>query len=264
MSRRPNRSSVTHINTWKAYALSGYAMTVALLVGQVALMRFVPPPSPLLSAEEIKQIFLDRQVAIRIGSLIITIGWVFWITYGVSIILFIRKMERGWPVITYGALAVKAAGYFPFMFCPLTWAVLSFRTEAYPAELILFANDYIWFLYLFTWPLFSVIMFLVAIAILNDHNVPSIYPRWVGYYNLWSGIFLCGAGMIVFTKEGPLAYDGLIGFWIVTLEWFAWSLIMIINTVRLIDKVRDGKLRLDSDVPKLDPKGTVTDAAILK
>ena len=51
----------------KAMAWSG-VLLVACLIITYALMGFLPPPSPDLPAEAIKQIFIDRKMDIRIGT----------------------------------------------------------------------------------------------------------------------------------------------------------------------------------------------------
>ena len=82
----------------KAAVWSGIALIVAMIIAQGFLMHFIPPPSPSLSAQELAQRFIDRRDQIRLGCLIQCIFWSFWATWGIAITLFIRKMERSYPI----------------------------------------------------------------------------------------------------------------------------------------------------------------------
>jgi hypothetical protein len=89
----------------KAAVWSGIALIVAMIIAQGFLMHFIPPPSPALSAEELAQKFIDRRDEIRLGCIIQCIFWSFWATWGIAITLFIRKMERSYPILTYTSIA---------------------------------------------------------------------------------------------------------------------------------------------------------------
>ncbi|MGL5442076.1 MAG: hypothetical protein ACRDDJ_06380, partial [[Mycobacterium] stephanolepidis] len=39
-------------------------------------------------------------------------------------------------------------------------------------------------------------------------------PRWSAYLLLWCGLLFAGSALIIFFKDGPFAYDGLVGLYI--------------------------------------------------
>ena len=41
---------------------------------------------------------------------------------------------------------------------------------------------------------FALWMVVIALAIFKDHNVPTLYPRWVAYLNVWCAILIFPAG----------------------------------------------------------------------
>ena len=190
--------------------------------------RHVPGPSPALGAEKIAQIFVDRRDAILIGALIQIIFWTFYGTWNIPMIMFIRRMERGMPGLTYAALVNAGGGWVIVVMIPMTWAVAAFRAGEVAPQIIMILNDWVWFLWLYTWPSFSVWMFIVAAAILLQRNSPPVLPRWFAFYNIWSAILIFPAGMIGFFKTGPFAMDGLISFWFAVVVFFGW---MVVSTV---------------------------------
>lgn len=223
----------------KAFIWSGPALIVAMVVAQWGMMRFIPAPSPDLTAPELAQKFIERKNEIRVGSIIQCIFWSFWATWGVAITLFIRKMERGYPILTYGSLALVGGGYVFFILIPMTWAVVAFRPETLDPSIIQIMNDWVWFDFLFTWPPFALWMVIIAIAIFNDRNVPTVYPRWVGYLNCWCAVLIFPAGLISLFKTGPFAYNGIGAFWIPFAVFFGWMVIMTYMTLQATNREHD-------------------------
>ena len=171
----------------KVLAYSGIALVISLIVAQGFLMGFIPPPSPALSAEELAQIFIDRKIGIRIGTMIECIGFTFWGTWAISIVVCMRRMERGIPVLTYASIANAGGAWVFFLLMPITWAMIAFRPETMDPKFIQIMNDYVWFIFILSWPPFAVFMIFIATAIFRDHNVPTIYPRWVAFQSLVRG-----------------------------------------------------------------------------
>jgi hypothetical protein len=233
-----NRENMKHseMNTtvMRVFTWSGVVVIVALLFAQGWLMGFIPPPSPALSAHDLAQIFIGRRDGILLGALIQCIGWSFYATWAIAITVFIRKMENGMPVLTYASIANVGGGYVFFLLIPMTWSVIAFRAQSLDPGIIQIMNDWVWFDWLFTWPPFSIWMFIIAAAIFLDHNMPRIYPRWVAYLNLWSGLLIFPAGLIGFFKKGPFAYNGLISFWFAACVFFSWMVLMTVMTLKAI------------------------------
>lgn len=226
----------TEMNTtlMRVFLWSGVVLVAALIGAQGWLMGFVPGPAPSLSAQEVAQIFIDRKSNILIGCLFQCMTWSFYATWAIPIILFIRKMERSWPILTYASLVNVGGGWVFFILIPMTWAVIAYRAETLDPSIIQIMNDWVWFDWLYTWPSFSIWMFMIAAAIFFDHNVPTVYPRWVAYYNVWSGFLIFPAGLIGFFKTGPFTYAGMIGFWFDVCVFFGWMVVMTVMTFRVI------------------------------
>jgi hypothetical protein len=219
-----NQQNALEINTtiMRVFLWSGVVMVIALIVVQGLVMGFIPPPSPTLSAGEIAQIFHDRQGRILTGALLQIIFWTFYGTWNVPMIALIRKMERGMPLLTMASTVFAGGGWVIVVLIPMTWAVAAFRVGEVDPQLIQILNDWTWFLWLYTWPPFSVWMLIVAAAILQDRSSPTVLPRWFAYYNMWTAILIFPAGMIGFFKTGPFALDGLIAFWFSVIVFFGW------------------------------------------
>jgi len=222
----------------KAALWTGVALVAAMILSQGILMHFIGPPSPDLTAQELAQKFIKRTGEIRVGCLIMCMFWGFWATWSMAITIFIRKMEKGYPILTYCSIALNGGGYVFFILIPMTWAVIAFRPETLDPAIMQIMNDWVWFDYLFTWPPFAVWMVIIGLAILKDHNVPTLYPRWVAYLNFWCAILIFPAGLIVFFKTGLFAYDGVGAFWMPFFVFFGWMVAMTLTTFQAIARHR--------------------------
>ena len=235
----------------KAFTWSAVVVIVGLLVAQGFIMRFVPAPSPTLSAEELRQVFIDRRFHIQIGSIIQIVAWSFWATWGIVVTTFMRRMERGYPFLTYASIALVGGGYVFFLFIPMTWAVCAYRADEMDPQIIQFANDWVWFDWLFTWPPFAIWFFVVAAAIFKDHNVPTLYPRWVAYFDLWCGVLIFPAALSVFWKDGPFAYNGILAFWFPVFIFFGEIIVMIVVSLQVINR-QAARLQAEAEAGSAD------------
>ena len=221
----------------KAMAWSGVLLVLSLAVSY-ALMGFIPPPSPALSAEAIKAIFVERQLRILVGAAIECLGFTFYLTWAMAITLMLRRMERGIPVITLTSVANAGAGMVLFLIMPFTWAALAYRAASLDAWFVQVMNDWTWFTFILSWPPFAVFMVMIGIAILRDHNTPRIMPRWVAFYNFWSALAISPAALIMFFKTGPFTYSGAIDFWFIFVVFFGWMVVMTFVTVKAAENLR--------------------------
>jgi hypothetical protein len=222
-------ASVARAFTWSAVVL-----VAALALAQGYLMHFIPGISPDATAEQVRDHFIERKGEIRLGAVIQIIAWSFWATWGIVITTFMRRMERGYPFLTYASIALVGGGSVFFLLIPMTWAVCAFRPETMDPQILQFANDWVWFDWLFTWPPFTIWFLVIAWAIFCDHNVPTIYPRWVAWFNVWCGFLIFPAALIAFFHTGPFAYDGIGAFWFPVFVFFGEIVVMVTVTLRVI------------------------------
>lgn len=224
----------------KAMAWSGVVLVLSLAVGY-GLMGFLPPPSPDLPAEALKAIFVERKIEIRIATMIQCIGFTFYLTWAMSIVMIMRKMESGLPVLSWTSIANAGGGFVLFLLQPITWAALAYRPELVDAWFLQIMNDWVWFSFILSWPPFAVFMVMIGIAILRDHNVPRIMPRWVAFFNLWCALAISPAALIEFFKTGPFTYAGLVDFWFIFVVFFGWMVVMTLVTVKAADRLGKGE-----------------------
>jgi len=93
------------------------------------------------------------------------------------------------------------------------------------------------------------------VAVLIDKRPRPVFPRWLGYVNIWLALMFTPASFLVFFKTGPLAWNGVLVWWVpVTafLLWFVPNFVFLLKAVDSDDGVPSARdARLEREVAKL-------------
>lgn len=216
-------------------AWSGPFFVVFFFIGLVAFMGFVPPPSPANSAEVTASLYRDHLGSMRVGIVICSLSVAMMASWGASVAVRCRRTEEHFPVFTYTQLACIGVGTMVAVFCFLFWAVAAFRPDDVSPEITRTLNDIGWYLFLFDVSPFMLWMVVVGLAVLMNRSGRRLFPRWAGFFCMWVALGEAPAVLILFFKRGPFAYDGLVGFWIPTVAFFAWVIVMTWLVVKDVD-----------------------------
>ena len=221
----------------RACAWCGPLMTVVFFVGFIPLARFLPPPSPSASAAQIARMYADHVMGIRLGMFLVLIVAGLFLTFGVSITMQTRRIEGSrYPIMSYLQLPVMGLSAVIAAFCAIFWEAAAYRPDDTSPDVTRALNDLGWFTFLWPWVPFSLWCVAIAVPILGDRSTDPIYPRWVAYLNIWTAVLFLPAGMIVFLKSGPLAWDGFFAFYIPLFVFFGWVVAMAWVTLNAITR----------------------------
>jgi hypothetical protein len=146
-----------------------------------------------------------------------------------------RRIEaRSQPIMTYLQLSAMAVCAVVDMLCTIFWQAAAFRPDDTSPDVTRVLNDLGWFTFVFPWVPFSVWCLAIAVPIMQDRSVVPVYPRWVAYLNIWTAISFVPAGIIVFTKTGPLAWNGILALYLPLFMFFGWVVAMSVTTFKAI------------------------------
>jgi hypothetical protein len=222
-----------HIRTQRIGIWCGYIFAAAFLVGFLGLARFCPPPDPAGSALEVADRFRGNTIGIRLGMLVCLFTSALLLWWWGSIATQFKRIEGRWSPVTYLVVAGSACFVLEFIFPCMFWATAAFRPEADP-ELIRKFNDLAWLPFLCVVSTAMVQCFGMAYVVLSDNRATPVYPRWFAYYNVMSALLFAPADFIIMFKRGPLAWNGVISFYVVFTVFTAWLLVMTFMTNRAI------------------------------
>ena len=206
---------------------------VMLGVGFGLLGGYIPPNPPSDSAQEIVDFYADNRQLIRTGLVLTMLGGALLVPW-VSVFAHQLSRAEGKPAVMARTQMLAGAMVVILIVIPcMLWTAAAYRPERDP-DLVLLLSDVGWFFFILALSLPVVQMLAVAIAILGAED-ETVFPRWVGYANLWFAVLLLPGALCTYFKDGVFAWNGLVGWWITILTFFGfWS----VNSVMLFKAIR--------------------------
>jgi hypothetical protein len=209
-----------------------YGFIALFLVGWVGLAGFVPPPSPMAGPEEIAQLYRDNLLGIRIGMVLSLFASALLLPWGGAICAQMLRIEGARAPLVWGWAAAQGCVVIEFLYPCTFWLVAAFRPE--DAVRVQTFNDLGWlpFLGIVCTGMFQ--MIALAVVTLRDARPIPVFPRWFAFFQLWCVV---GVGLtfgVYLFKTGPLAWDGILGFWVAVTAYFAWVVVTTVMTARAI------------------------------
>jgi len=199
------------------------------------LLHMIPPWSPLETASAIGERYQKNTTSIRTGSVLLLLAAALLAPFFAVIATQMMRIEGRFAALSFTQI-LAGAGVYIFIATPaLIFSVAAFRPDR-SSELTLMLNDLAWIIFVMAYSPAVVQNLAIGFAILSDVNPEPVFPRWVGYFNLWVGILFAPGGMITFFKMGPFAWNGVIAFWIPACVFSIWFIVMAPALFKAIDQ----------------------------
>ena len=215
-------------------AWSGIVFLGMFAIGLVALAQFIPPPRANYSLHQVVQLYSQHTDRLRAGLVVMMIAAGFTAPWAGVVSVQLKRIEGKFSPMTYTQLACGAAGILVILLPVMVMIVASFRPGRSP-ELTQTLNDLGWILFVMVFPPVMIQCLSIAAAILN-HPAQDVFPRWLGYFNVWCAVLLVPAVLIPFFKHGPFAWHGIFEFWLAAVVFFGWFLVMTIGLLGTIKR----------------------------
>ena len=214
-------------------AWCGPAFVVLLFGGWGLMGGFIPLIPPSYEAQQVAAVYGEHLNVHRVGTLLALIGIFLTIPFFLAISMQIRRTELRVPSLAILQFASGIIVTVVLIIPMLLFIGGLFRPER-PVELTKLVNDLSYVMLILPWPPILGQLGALALAIFHDRSSRPVFPRWLGYFNLWVALLLLPASMIIFFKTGPFAWTGVIGFWIPAAVFGVWYIVMTVFVLRAI------------------------------
>lgn len=194
-------------------------------IGFFGISGYVPPPDADSTAEEIGRFYAENAEQIRAGMVITFISWVGWGTLVAAVASQMARIEGRTVVLSLLQTISGCVGWVCLLIPSMILCLATYRPERSP-ETTQTLHDLGWVLAFMPFIPFAVMAIAIAVSVFQDNPADPVYPRWFAYANLWAAVLFVPGGFLIFFKNGPLAYDGFLVFWIPFVIFGAWILLL--------------------------------------
>ena len=217
----------------RAMAWCGLAVIVLTFAGFTLARLFPVPPGANLSTKQIAEFYSAHPTTTRLGLLLAAIGLGFSGPIVALITTQMLRIKSAPPALAnlqqIGGICVVIVTVLPL----IVMNVAAFRPDRDPAVLQAI-NDLAWLLLVTPIGLFFLQEIPIAVAILMDRTAHPVFPRWVGYANIWIPLTFLPAFFPYFAKTGPVAWQGLLVFYLGLATFGIWVIIMMWSLLRAL------------------------------
>jgi hypothetical protein len=194
--------------------------TVILFFAMFFLMHILPPFRPALPLGDLAAIYRTQGTSMIVGGLLLMLATTIYAPFFAAVALQVRRMERS-PIWTYVFLTSTLLAFYSVIVAEMVFSAAAYRPER-SDMLIQTLSDLAFILYVGTALPGSVQMVSVGFAVLGDSRPDPIFPRWVGYLDIWAGILASPGTLIALFKFGPFAWNGALAFWVAAFAFGIW------------------------------------------
>lgn len=200
---------------------SGPLMVAIWFATFIFVMKFFPPSNPAAKAAEIVDLYRRGEISIKVGLVITMAASALLVPWAVAISGQLKRI-RGAKALADTQLVSCGLLSLEFITPIGVWMAASFRFDDRAADVTEAMHDLGWILFVTViWSVW-VQMFAIATAILIDRRPTPVLPHWVGYLSIWAAILITPAGLVLFFKHGPFAWNGIIGIYIPLAGFAIW------------------------------------------
>ncbi|MFE2996931.1 hypothetical protein ACFXG4_18185 [Nocardia sp. NPDC059246] len=181
--------------------------------GGLVVAGMFPPMLPSQTTAEVVAHYRDHANGVRAGAAMVMLSSMFYASFTAVISGQIQRIPGVHPTVVFTQLAGGAFACVTFLLPGLLFVVTAFRPERSP-ELTVLMNDLSWIFLVMPFPPVMVQGLAFAYAIFSDNRSRPLFPRWLGYVNIWVLIMFFPAVLLPFFRSGPFSWGGIFVFWV--------------------------------------------------
>ncbi len=209
----------------RAAGFSGVAFVVLYAIFWGYFGHNIPPASPALSPAALAAFYAGHREAILFGETMAAFVGILYGTWSAQMALVMWRIEGANPVLTISAFIGGVLTTWVVIFCPALWAAAAYRADIDPNTLRTL-NDCAFILFNITYVGTTAQAVLVGIVGLLDKGERKVFPAWVSWWAILAGVSFLPITALPFHTSGPVAWNGIVTFWVGFATYFVWMLTM--------------------------------------
>lgn len=193
-------------------AWSGVFFAIVYVILMALVAQLLPPPSPDFTPAQLAAYWAERP-GITLGASLVAFFSFLLITWSAELTVMMWRIEGNTPFWTIVQAMGGALTGWVFISTPVRLVLAGFRGIENPVALQSVV-DSAWLDLTMTYVVTSVQYWAIGIVGLMDKRPNPLFPKWLCYVALSSGVIWITYSAIPWNRSGPLAWDGLIGLYV--------------------------------------------------
>ena len=202
----------------------------------VVLLEFWPAPDPMLDAPSVVQLYAHSNLKFRFGVVMMLLSGAFYLPMAMTISIQMARLEKGFPYLAALHLLTGLIGAWIFAWPAVLWGVCAYTVDRAP-EITVALHQLAWLTFVTPGTFFWLQLGAVGLVPLVGRQdvAHSAFPRWFGWFTLLALIEMTLPPTFaqMFWK-GPVAWNGLITFYLTLIIYAAWMTTMMILILRAL------------------------------
>jgi hypothetical protein len=200
---------------------------LTLLFGGLIVAGWFPPPDPDMTARQVADMYANHTDRIRVAVLMIACAGAL---FAPLVAVISHQMKRaegvGGGSLSRVQMMCGAATILLFTIPTFMWQAAAFRPDR-DIQITQALHEAGWIP--FIGAIFPAIVqnFAIAGAAFIDKREDPVFPRWLGYFNIWIALGFIPSGLVLFFKTGAFAWNGIFTFWLAATIFGIWFGVMV-------------------------------------
>lgn len=223
---------------WRVAAWAGPIWLITFGLFWAVIAKFVPPPAEYWSTEEVYRFFSEHNLSIRVGMTgVLFFGPLYFVWTAVTSRV-IQHIEGPNGVLSYIELIGGVLTTVVVIGVGIFWLAASFRMDVRTPQEIHLMSDIAWLIFNLTVAITMLQMISFGTAMLLDRRPKPLYPRWLAWLAYLTSSTFMFALAVPFLMRGPLAWHGLLTFYVALGLFFPWAAITMYLTFPAINTIQ--------------------------
>src|ERR1700730_5889174 len=228
----------TDYTSWRILAWTGPVFLFAVFVLWGIVARNMPPFPPSATPEQGKDDDRHCRVPLLIALSICVPMTAFYMSFSVAVARVMERIEGSGGVLSKLEMMGGTITCAPVMVMVAIWLTA-------PHEVNNLTPGIMHMLYWMGWLLFDLAYFVtslqiaaISIVFMRDKREKKLVPDAVSWWGWVTFASFFAVSAIPFVTTGPLAFNGVISFWIAFFTWFFWIPSLSYFIIKAIGRIK--------------------------
>jgi hypothetical protein len=236
--KSPYAPNPTDYKSWKVLAWAGpfFVGTFVVLFGLVA--GNLPPFPADADPQAVWQNYADNRMRIMIGLSLLLTTAVAYLPFSAAVAKVMERIEGPGGVWAHLERLGATITFAPPLVACVLWIGAAHNVQTIDpgtAHLLYWMG---WFLVDLGYAVTSLQIAAVSIVFMQDKRINKLVPdavSWLGWVTFATFFVVLG---VPFFTTGPLAFDGLLSFWVAYPMWFIWITVLSYFIIKAVDRLK--------------------------